>query len=129
VLAGKGTLRRAKIGRALAGCAPFRRNVDTTGGSGGNTIQREIRFKEPDGRKADKERGVYTKLLTLPCRYEESDKNATLVRLYLLSEYSRLQRCEKIVRILPVLFAKLDDCLVWHHANDILGGRMFSLPR
>jgi hypothetical protein len=30
--------RRAKTRRALAGCAPFRRSEDTTGGSGGNTI-------------------------------------------------------------------------------------------
>ena len=38
VLAGKGSLRRAKTGRALAGCAPFWRSVVATGGSGGNTI-------------------------------------------------------------------------------------------
>jgi hypothetical protein len=35
VLARKGSLRRAKIGRALARCAPFRRPDDATGGSGG----------------------------------------------------------------------------------------------
>jgi len=38
VLAGKGSLRRAKNRRALAGCAPFWRSVIATGGSGGNTI-------------------------------------------------------------------------------------------
>ena len=38
VLAGKGSLSRAKNGRALAGCAPLWRSVITTGGSGGNTI-------------------------------------------------------------------------------------------
>jgi hypothetical protein len=39
VLARKGSLRRAKNRRALAGCAPFRPNRNATGGSGGNTIQ------------------------------------------------------------------------------------------
>jgi len=38
--------RRAKTRRALAGCAPFRRSEDTTGGSGGNTIENEIRSKD-----------------------------------------------------------------------------------
>jgi len=38
VLAGKGSLRRAKSRRALAGCAPFCRPIIATGGSGGNTI-------------------------------------------------------------------------------------------
>ena len=37
-----------------------------TGGSGGNTIEDEIRFKEPDGLSAKKRRGVYTKYLTRP---------------------------------------------------------------
>jgi hypothetical protein len=44
VLAGKGSLRRAKNRRALAGCAPFRRSIIATGGSGGNTIT-AIRLK------------------------------------------------------------------------------------
>src|SRR3954447_10610490 len=44
VLAGKGSLRRAKNRRALAGCAPFRRSIIATGGSGGNTIS-AIRLK------------------------------------------------------------------------------------
>jgi hypothetical protein len=35
VLARKGSLRRAKNGRALAHCAPFRRIKNATGGSGG----------------------------------------------------------------------------------------------
>jgi hypothetical protein len=35
VLARKGSLRRAKSGRALAHCAPFRRFKNATGGSGG----------------------------------------------------------------------------------------------
>ncbi len=34
-LARKGSLRRAKNGRALAHCAPFRRIKNATGGSGG----------------------------------------------------------------------------------------------
>lgn len=45
VLAGKGALRRAKTGRALAACAPFWPAAITTGGSGGNTIEDEIRHK------------------------------------------------------------------------------------
>jgi hypothetical protein len=48
VLAGKGSLRRAKTRRALAGCAPFRPETDTTGGSGGNTIRRFTSPSKPE---------------------------------------------------------------------------------
>jgi hypothetical protein len=48
VLAGKGSLRRAKTRRALAGCAPFRREADTTGGSGGNTIRDLLSEHQPE---------------------------------------------------------------------------------
>ena len=66
MLAGKGSLRRAQKRRALADCAPFRREVHATGGSGGNRIGGETRFMGPDGLAAKKNAGVYTKLLTLP---------------------------------------------------------------
>jgi hypothetical protein len=52
VLAGKGPLRRAKSGRALACCAPFWRSQDATGGSGGNTIQRQVWFMQTLGAAA-----------------------------------------------------------------------------
>jgi hypothetical protein len=54
VLAGKGALRRAKTQRALACCAPFWLPDLATGGSGGNTIRDEFRFKEPNGLLATK---------------------------------------------------------------------------
>jgi len=47
VLAGKGSLRRAKNRRALARSAPFWRAGGATGGSGGNTIAREIWSRNP----------------------------------------------------------------------------------
>jgi hypothetical protein len=47
VLAGKGSLRRAKNRRALARSAPFWRAGGATGGSGGNTIEREIWSRNP----------------------------------------------------------------------------------
>src|ERR1041384_3465288 len=52
VLAGKGPLRRAKSGRALACCAPFWRSQDATAGSGGNTIQRQVWFMQTLGAAA-----------------------------------------------------------------------------
>jgi hypothetical protein len=39
VLGGKGSLRRAKSGRALASCAPFCGEGDATGCSAGNQMQ------------------------------------------------------------------------------------------